>query len=275
MKKFITDIHTHSRFSFDGLDELKDILARAQEIGVDFYGVSEHVDYDLQLKHGATEYAFDAERYFHDARHLQEDYAGVMNVLIGVELAYARDARVQAYVKELVAQYTPDFVINSIHSLNGDDYYDGVPFYNEDGTLRDLKTVYGEYLDLVAESLHCPYHYDIVGHIGYPTRYAPQEDKALRYADFSDKIDTILHTIIEKNKILEVNASRGLDGLLPSDALLRRYFALGGRNVSYGSDTHGMQGICKERECVTAYLKDIGFTHIIVPCKGEYIKVEL
>ena len=49
--KFITDIHTHSLYSFDGIDPLKDIIAGAQERGVAFYGVSEHADYDIYLKH--------------------------------------------------------------------------------------------------------------------------------------------------------------------------------------------------------------------------------
>lgn len=276
MKKFITDIHTHSAYSFDGVSTLKDILARAQSMGVDFYGVAEHVDYDVFYRYGTSLYGIlNEEEYFHGARHLQEDYAGVMNVLIGVECSYGQDPRVRTANRALIEKYAPDFVVNSVHTINGDDYYDGANYHDKDGVLRDKKEVYGEYLDMILESLDCGYAYDIVGHIGYVTRYAPYADTALHYENFADKLDKILQKIIDKNKILEVNASRGLAGLLPSEEILKRYFALGGRNISYGSDTHSADGICNDRGAVTAYLKALGFTHLTVPCKGEYIKVEL
>ena len=124
MKKFITDVHTHSTYSFDGVSSLKDILARAQSMGVDFYGVSEHADYDIFFRHGTSLHGIlNEEEYFHGARHLQEDYAGVMNVLIGVECGYGQDPRVTVSNRELIAKYAPDFVVNSVHSYGGADYY--------------------------------------------------------------------------------------------------------------------------------------------------------
>ena len=42
----LTDIHTHSAFSADGETALAEMLARARSLGVAYYGVSEHFDYD-------------------------------------------------------------------------------------------------------------------------------------------------------------------------------------------------------------------------------------
>ena len=42
----LTDIHTHSAFSADGTTPLAEMLARAKALGVAYYGVSEHFDYD-------------------------------------------------------------------------------------------------------------------------------------------------------------------------------------------------------------------------------------
>ena len=40
------------------------------------------------------------EEYFHTARHLQEDYAGVLNVLVGLEYGYDDDTRAhKAYLE--------------------------------------------------------------------------------------------------------------------------------------------------------------------------------
>ncbi|MBE5745015.1 MAG: histidinol-phosphatase HisJ family protein [Clostridiales bacterium] len=278
MQKFLTDIHTHSKYSFDGKAELSEMLQVALEKGIAFYGVSEHFDYDAYLFRGDC-WVADAETYFHGARHLQEDYEGCMNVLIGAEFGYSDDERVQAFYKETVEKYRPDFAVNSVHALNGNDYYHLSPFYTEtsDGkrVLREKKEVYKEYLRLIRKSLDAPYDYDIVGHIGYVTRYAPYEDKALSYRDYAEEVDDILLTIIRKGKIIELNTSRGKGAFLPSQELLRRYYELGGRNVSYGSDAHGVDAVAQGRDEAIAQLKEIGFTHITVPCKGEYIKVEI
>ncbi len=278
MQKFLTDVHTHSNYSFDGKSDLKDMLQAALEKGVAFYGVSEHFDYDALLFRNAH-WVADADEYFHGARHLQEDYEGCMNVLIGAEFGYSNDARVQAFYKEVQDKHHPDFIVNSVHALEGNDYYHLQPFYqenaNKERVLRDKKEVYREYLRLIRNSLDAPYAYDIVGHIGYVTRYAPYEDKSMDIADYKAEIDDILTVIIQKGKILELNTSRGKGAFLPSKELLQRYYELGGRRVSYGSDAHGVDAIGKGRDEAAAMLKEIGFTHVTVPCKGEYVKVEL
>ena len=55
----------------------------------------------------------------------------------------------------------------------------------------------------------------------------------------------------------------------------QRYYDLGGRKVSYGSDAHFTSRILDKREEICAALKKIGFTYITVPFKGEHIKVEI
>lgn len=278
MQKFLTDVHTHSTYSFDGKSSLADMLKTALGKGLAFYGVSEHFDYDVHLTTGA-ECMTDAEEYFHGARHLQEDYEGCLNVLVGAEFGYSDDEKVRAFNLRIQEKYRPDFIVNSVHALHGIDYYHLHPFYtvNEQGekVLREKKEVYDEYLGLIRRSLDVPYSYDIIGHFGYLTRYAPYEDKRLTCAEFSAQIDDIFKAIIQKGKILELNTSRSNGIFLPSRELLERYYALGGRLISYGSDAHAVGSVANGREIAMAMLKEIGFTHITVPCKGEYIKVEI
>ena len=277
MQTFLTDVHNHSKFSFDGVDILSDMLAAAQKKGVAFYGVSEHFDGDVAFYKKQPARLGDTENYFHTARHLQEDYAGVMNVFIGCEFSYADEAQVHAMYKDICEKHRPDFAVNSVHTLRGDDYWDLAPFYDKTGKLRDKNEVYAEYLALILKSLDAPYPYDILGHIGYAPRYAPYEDKPLYYAEHALILDEILKTVIGKDKILEANAAnfsrpevRVLD-----EAVLRRYYALGGRAVSYASDAHSTGSILRECEAITTFLKEVGFTHVVVPCQGERIKIAL
>lgn len=274
--KFLTDMHTHSfPPSHDAKNTTAEMLEQAQKRGVAFYGLSEHFDYDYDAdKLSAAEYAAtrngDEEEYFHVARHLQEDYEGVMNVAVGAEFGYSEKQEVQGRYALTYEKYRPDFIINSVHTVDGEDYC-----RRENIETKD--ELYRRYLRLIRKSLDVPYPYDIVGHIGYAARYAPFEDKRFSLDRFGEEIDDILKTIIEKDKILEVNSStKQLPQLcMPSEEILQRYYALGGRKVSFGSDSHFTSRILDKREQVMAMLKSIGFTYITVPFKGEHIKVEI
>lgn len=273
--KFLTDVHTHSKHSYDGVDTLSDMLAAAQAKGIAFYGVSEHFDFEIRHEHIGQQVT-DAAAYFHDARHLQEDYAGVMNVLVGAEFGFGGNEENGEKVRAVCEKYAPDFVVNSVHAIDGEDYYYKTVFY-KNGVLRPRKEVYEEYLALVEKSLDAPYPYDIVAHIGYLCRYAPYEDKTLSVAEFQKEWDSLFLKLIQKGKILEVNSSaKGLPyETVPSYEALQRYYELGGRLISFASDAHAVKNIAYNRERIVENLKKIGFTHITVPYRGEYIKVDL
>lgn len=279
--KFATDVHNHSEYSHDSQTPLKEMIDGAIARGVAFYGASEHFDYDLTLLKNDTAHTIDEEAYFRAARRLQEDYAGVINVLVGAEYSFVDDERACAAYRATSEKYRPDFVVNSVHTLRGEDYYYKRVFYtqNEKGesVLRDKRETYGEYLAYIRQSLDAAYEYDIVGHIGYAARYAPYEDREIRYRDHAEQIDDLLLTVIKKGKILEVNGnSLGLrDVCVPSREIVERYYDLGGRKISYGADAHRPAQQLRNREEIGAMLKEIGFTHMTVPCRGEHIEVEL
>lgn len=275
MQKILTDMHSHSSFSHDCKVPFADMLSRAQSLGLSFYGLSDHFDYDYDLvltaigEHPRTKEQ--TEEYFHYARHLQEDYEGVMNVAVGAEFGFGDSEKVAKTYQELYDKFRPDFVINSVHSG------EGVDFFRYDYTGTKKGEMYRKYLGLIRKSLDAPYPYDIVGHIGYIARYVPYEDKNFSLEEFGAELDDIFLTIIKKDKILEVNSkSKGLPQLsLPDEKLLRRYYELGGRAISFGSDAHLLEQIAYNRDEVVKMLKNIGFTHITIPFCGERIKVEL
>ena len=275
MKKMLIDVHTHSTFSHDGQNSLGEMLAAALEKGVAFYGVSEHFDYDYDISKMSKE-EFESTRnaapedYFHAARHLQEDYEGCMNVLVGAEFGYSDEEKVKKLYQETYEKYRPDYVINSVHGIGGEDFV-RCAFNGSE------KETYEMYLSLIRRSLDAPYPYDIVGHIEYVVRYVPFENRAIDLTAFQEQIDDILKTIIQKDKILEINsATKTLPRLsLPNEAILRRYYELGGRKISFGSDAHFKERILDKWEQIVGLVKEIGFTYFTVPCRGEHIKVEL
>lgn len=272
----LTDIHAHSTWSADADSPLADMVQTARQMGLAYFGISEHFDYDyipIGLTYNGNPVGTDEEGYFAQARALQRTVNGQnFTFLCGCELGYTDDSAVADRYCALIKKYSPDFVVNSVHTCDGADCWYAEYFEN-----KDKKYAYSRYLGRVLQSLSAPYDYDIVAHIGYVSRNAPYADPKLRYSDFKDEYEAILSGIISRGKILEVNSSvRGADSdFLPDADVLSRYFALGGRKVSFASDAHNVGRVCAGREGVVRALAAIGFTYITVPCRGSHIKVAI
>ena len=271
----ITDIHTHTKFSSDGKDEMEDIILTAIERGVSYYGIAEHLDYDYELFkvkiHGKTMPLLNLHAYFEKGREMQEKYKDKIHLLIGLEVGFANDKRLFDMVNLVISRFKPDFIVNSTHTVGNQDCY--FPEFCE-GKTKEL--AYGMYLEKICESLDAGYPFDIISHIGYISRNAPYEDKKLRYCEFKDVIDRILLKIIEKGKILEVNSSsRGAGSdFLPDTDIIERYYQLGGRKVSFASDTHDCARVAEGREKVVSVLRKIGFEYLTIPDEDE-TKIEI
>ena len=196
----MSDLHTHSAFSPDGVSPLEEMAARAHEQGLKYFGVSEHFDFDYAacgiLIHGEIMPLTDEEGYFSAARALQREYESKgMRLLVGGEYGFCPDKGCCERYLALTERQKPDFIINSVHTVDGADCY--FPEYFEG---KSREQAYGDYLERVRESLDAPYPYDIVAHIGYVGRKAPYPDRMLRYDDFPALFDDILKTVIKKGK---------------------------------------------------------------------------
>ncbi len=246
------------------------MVGRAKALGLRCYGVSDHFDYDYLAEGVPTEPGFryiDETEYFRELRTLQKESSDSgFRLLAGGEFGFSPKRQCAELYAQTIERHRPDFIVNSVHSVEGHDVYFSA--YFDGKTKRDA---YARYLDRVRESLDAPYRYEIVGHLGYVSRNAPYADRTLRYEEFPELLDEILRTVIAKGKILEVNSSaRGSGGaFLPDCDILARYRALGGEKVSYGSDAHRIDRIGEGREEIARKLKGLGFCAITVPEGNE------
>jgi histidinol-phosphatase (PHP family) len=269
-QKMKIDVHTHSTFSLDGISSLTDMLETAYQKGIQYYGVAEHfnADYLDTINHFFQK--MDVAEYFRFGRELQEKYAKEMSVAIGAEFGFAEDEKAHRTYQALIDTYHPDFVVNSIHSFGGVDY----AFLKKVLPPHDSCT---SYLQLVRKSLEAPYHYDIVAHIGYVLRYIENGDATVFFNTYREQLRDILQTVIDKDKILEVNTSSyGLpQATIPDEQILSLYYELGGRKISFGSDAHAVDRVGDKFDEVVSLLKSIGFEHFTVPFRGEHIQISL
>ena len=280
MKKILTDLHTHTDFSPDGRGTMSEMLSHAHALGVGIYGLSEHFNFDMIVNNiplDGPRPQTPVDAYFTAARAFQKEYEGKMQVLVGGEFGYTDNPQAAVLYHDLVQRHSPDYIINSVHNLAEGDYAYGHGYTDSNGKVRDQQEVYEEYLGLVRRSLDVSYPYDILGHVSYCTRYAPYEDRRMRWKDYANSLDDILRMVINKQKILEVNSSnkQGPSLTLPDIDIIERYYELGGRAISYGSDAHFPSRILEHRAKVVDVLRAIGFEYLTVPFRGERIQVEI
>lgn len=248
----LIDIHLHSEFSFDSDEKIENYIERAAREGVPAVGFSEHYDYDAFLD-GADIGLTDIGKYKAHLENLRNSRPSP-ELLFGIEFGYGKAA--ESEYKRIADSYPFDYIINSVHTLpeRGDSYFP--EFFRGIST----RQAYMNYFNAVLESVDAQFDYQIIGHIGYASRYRETPDARIKYEDYSEILDEILKRIIARDKCLEINASSGKSGseFLPDKDIILRYIRLGGKLLSYGSDAHRATDYLKKGDSALSYLKSIG-----------------
>ena len=218
------DNHVHTEFSADAEMRAEDALAAA---GVQGFGMvfTEHLDFDYP---GELDFTFNPQQYWQTYEPLRGD-----TLRLGVEIGMQEgmEERSQAFVSEVPF----DMVIGSIHLLEKKDIYYRT-FYED----RTQQEVYRKYFLTMDKMLKKHSFVDVLGHIDYIARYAPYEPAGIVYAEFADEIDAVLRTAAATDTVMELNTRRLTDRSVADELMpvYKRYYELGGRYISLGSDAH-------------------------------------
>lgn len=252
------DTHMHTRYSGDSKAAPEDMIKKAIALGLDGICFTDHFDYDYP--DDPELFLLDFPAYRDEIFSLREKYKSRLQIRWGVELGL--QPQVTGTNKRITADYPFDFVIGSSHVVHGvDPYY---PKYYEG---RSEEEAYREYFTSILENLNTDADYDVYGHIDYVVRYGPNKNRFYTYEKFSDILDEILRTIIQKGKGLEINTAGfkyGLGHPNPTEAVLKRYRELGGEIITIGADAHEPAHVAHSFEKVPQILQNAGFTHYCV-----------
>lgn len=220
----VFDTHTHTAFSTDSKMRLEEALRHAEALGIGVV-TTEHMDLNYPEE---GKFAFDVEEYFS----AYQKYRGAQ-FLLGIEIGMAESC---AGKNRAVAQSGGfDYVLGSIHTIcDMDIYYDA--YYSG----KDKRQAYEAYFKAMRDCIASHPYIDALGHIDYIARYAKYSDTEIYYDDFSEAIDEVLKQAVACDVAMEVNTRRFDQGqaakiLLP---IYRRYWELGGKMATIGSDAH-------------------------------------
>lgn len=271
------DCHTHSKYSFDGKENISDMCEAAVKRGLSVLTVTDHCDIDDIIEGKYPEY--DAESYIADIEKEKTAFSDKLILLKGIELGQAIYYPDKA--KELIGKYKYDFVIGSMHNLRQSPDFSQYKW--KDMTDSQIEYYFRRSLEEIYRITEFE-GVNTIAHINYPVRYIRRAGKELKYDAFLREIGDIYRKIIEKKISLECNTSGWHKQPVPDDInkrtlpdteLLQMYYDLGGRMITIGSDAHAKDFIGTGINESLSVLKKIGFEYITVYINGQPVSTPI
>lgn len=257
----LADCHLHSGFSGDSEASMELMVQQAIAKGLKTICFTEHNDFDFPGE-DPHKFELNVDSYLFDLIKFRDKYADQIEILFGVEIGLQKESARRNLL--LSKAYDFDFVIGSMHVVNGQDPY--YPAYFEG---RSDEDAYREYFECTLENLKAFNNYDSLGHLDYIVRYGKAKDTDYSYAKYADYIDPILKLLIYREKALELNTAGlryGLKDMNPCIDVLKRYRELGGELITVGSDSHDPENVGYALDKACDLLKTCGFDSYTVYC---------
>ena len=239
------DYHMHSRVSFDGHNTGLEMAMAAAERGLKEICFTDHIDYTPEM-----DMVFDTAVY--NAAYDDLEIPGLL-IRRGMEFGLTPENREQ--LKADLGRRHFDFVLGSVHLVDGVDVY-LEPYWAGKAYDEAVRL----HLETTLEAVRVHEDYDVLGHLTYiaKTRGNPRKE-LLRYRDHKVILDEILLELVKREKGMELNTS-GIDrcgGPLPTLDYFQRFYELGGRIVTVGSDSHDTRRAGQYTHEMVAELKKI------------------
>ncbi len=276
------DCHTHTYCSPDSDAPLGAMLSRAQELGLQAFAVTDHIElcrfypqgfYDAPARNAEDffDYAARYERSMEQNRIAKDLYNGKLQLISGIEMGEPNADL--ALAESLLQDKRLDFVIASLHELP-----DKLDFYFLDYQTEDVTKLLDTYF---AELLKiCRWgKFDILGHLTYPLRYIVGDGGI--HPDMTrwrDCIAECLKAVIRNGRGIEINTSgyrQRYGKPFPDREYLELYRDLGGTLLSLGSDAHRPEDVGGGIAQGAALAKACGFDRVCYFLRHEPHFIEI
>lgn len=264
------DFHNHSFQSPDGENSVEDMVRQAIKLGMKYYTITDHLEINK---------FYDEEFLYEEPVRqssvllpvLKEKYKDQISLQYGVELG--QPLHDMELTNRMLNSYNYDFIIGSCHMVRGyDDFY--FLDYSEINPDFLLKLYFEELLEMSEWG-----KFDSLGHLTYPLRYITGDKKIpIDMKQYDTIIDEIFRTLIKNEKGIEINTSglrQNIGQTLPGYKYVKRFYDLGGRILTIGSDAHCCSDLGKGISVGIEIAKCAGFKEIACfkERKPEFIKI--
>ncbi len=275
------DCHTHTYCSPDSDAPAAAMLARAQELGICAYALTDHIElcrfwqqgfYAVPARNEEDffDYAARYEQSMQQNQMAKELYRGGMQIISGIEMGEPNADF--ALAESLLQDKRLDFVIASLHELP-----DKLDFFFLDYAKEDVDALLDAYF---AELLKiCQWgKFDVLGHLTYPMRYLADAGIPVDTAKWRDSAAECLKAVIRNGKGIEINTSgfrQKYGKPFPDRDYLELYRDLGGSILTLGSDAHSPADVGGGIAEGAALAKSCGFDKAYYFLRHEPHPIEL
>jgi histidinol-phosphatase (PHP family) len=242
----VTDFHSHIVRSSP-----TQMIQSAHEKGIRILGLSEHVfqmhEARSPLEHMPLEGPMlTIPEYFTAVRAASEQ--APIDVRIGLEVDFVPDKN--AAIQQPLQGHPWDFLIGSIHEVDGEQFEQKRPLSRDAGQQRWLR-----YYQLLREAVNSGY-FSLISH---PVRMRTANPYIPDTLD--EELQHLAAEATRNNVALEIN---GYD-LRSYPTLVRRLAqvcATYHTPISVGSDAHNPTQVAQSHQATTSLLRDLGITHV-------------
>ena len=254
------------QFCHHASDSLEQVIQAYISHGFSWVGITEH----MAPSSDSTRYPDEQEDnlsakflkqrfrdYFAQCKMLKEKYRNQIEIFSAFETETYEGS--EALIKQLVAELKPDYLVGSVHHVNGICIdYDEDHFQLALESCGGIIPLYARYLDAQYEMLQA-LEPAVVGHFDLIRKFDPAYLESFKALEIWQRIERNLGFIADKNLILDFNL-RGFDKTAeqyPSTPVLKTALALGIAVVP-GDDSHGVNSVGRNYERGIELLTSLG-----------------
>ena len=269
MTPWLANYHTHNRWC-DGEGEIAEIVAAGLAAGLTAIGISSHAPvpfragYALPLAH--------LRAYRAEALRVRDDYAGQIDVILGLELDALPELR--QFNQEEILALGFDYTVGSVHFQDHDDTGAPWPLDHSDarfgGLLRaryagNIRALVEDHYARIAALADYP-GVDIVGHLDRGVKLWNAGDRYFSEdaAWYRAAVEGALTALAGSGRIVELSTGgwrRGLPDPFPSPWIVRRCRELG-IPMTLNSDCHHPRQLTYDYPRALGLLRETGHTEI-------------
>ena len=258
----LADFHLHSEHSTDSEAPIADMIKSAVDKGLKTICFTEHMDKGFPgcEKYPAPAFEVNVDSYLYDLVTKKKEFEKDIEVYFGLEMGLQESVFKENAI--VARSHEFDFIIGSIHLVEGKDVYE--PDFFDEITGKAAVT---RYFKTILSNIKRFQNFDVLGHMDYIVRRLPEGEDFYKPSDYSDIIDEILTFLVENEKGIELNTSQLLKGFKnanPHIDILKRYKELGGDIITIGSDAHKPENVGAKFDVAEEIMKDVGFKYYCV-----------
>lgn len=252
------DFHMHCAASEDSETPVEMLYKAALATGLSMIAVTDHVEL-VDYRKGAYDIACAAAWEMMTTA----DVPDGLRVARGIELG--EPCFDTTLAEKILDSHPYDFVLASQHRLSDalpDYYFIDYSSWSDAQIIGEMQRYFDEVVRVVRWN-----GFDSLAHLTYPFRYLPAKWRNGDYSAWQTVIDELLSRLAENGKALEINTSgirKGQGMTSPDFPLIRRFYELGGRRLTVGSDAHRENEVGADLDVAARLAKEAGFDAVTV-----------